>query len=159
MSSLWPHTMHTSGKCKYIWETSFAWGAAQMIRCGVVAQRSHHFSELWEQQNGDREKKSKKVRERGTFIINTVGKEKKKNRADKGERVEEKSKRRRCVLIRDKEKEKEIGELNGDMRKHKLMQKKKQDLRRSLRQPFGFGERTRHPWTAVALRSYKMWRQ
>lgn len=38
----------------------------------------------------------------------------------------------------DQEKESEIGELDEDMRKHRLMQKKWWDLRRSHRQPFAW---------------------
>lgn len=41
----------------------------------------------------------------------------------------EKSKRKAASFDRDKESEKEIGELEGDMRKHSLMRKKKWGLK------------------------------
>ena len=51
--------------------------------------------------------------------------------------MEEKSKKQSVCFDRDKEEEREIGELDGEMRKHRLMRKKKWDLKRSLWQPFG----------------------
>lgn len=72
--------------------------------------------------------------------------------------MEEKSKSRWCVLIGMK-KEKKIGELNGDMRKHRLMKKKKYDLGGSLQRPLGSERRMEPPSTAVTLRLDKMWRQ
>lgn len=118
-----------------------------MIRCGVVCPAVASFlralrTTKWRQ--GEEEQESKR---KGHIYNKYSRKRKEKEQSRKGgkQRVEEKSKRRRCVLIRDKEKEKKIGELDGDMRKQGLMRKKKQDLGRSLWQPFGFGERTRHP--------------
>lgn len=72
----------------------------------------HHFSELL--------KKTKWRRSKGG-----------KNRAEKRNRGvwKEKSKRKAASFDRDKESEKEIGELEGDMRKHSLMRKKKWGLK------------------------------
>lgn len=117
--------MRTSWKCKYLLETFFARGSAKTTQIGLLSQRLHQFPKLLRLQNGDRGKESKKVREEQTL-------KKKKNKGEQSrgkQRVEQKSKSRWCVLIGMK-KEKKIGELNGDMRKHRLMKKKKVWFRR-----------------------------
>lgn len=67
--------------------------------------------------------------------IGTIKKKRKKRK--KIEECGRKVQREAVCFHRDKEKEREIGELNGDMRKHRLMRKKKWDLKKRLRQPFG----------------------